>query len=53
MEAVPSLAESGVTDCVVQFALPGDARAAEDSLRSVVEAFRAATGRSLSDPRGG
>ena len=50
MEAVPQLAESGVTDLRARFPLPADRSAALDQLRGIVHAFRVAAGRS--DPVG-
>ena len=45
MERLPALAEAGVTDFRGNFPLPDAAAAAEDRLRQIVVAFRAAVGR--------
>jgi len=45
MEAVPGLAAAGLTDLRVRVPLPDDPAEAEDRLRDVVVAFRAAAGR--------
>ena len=47
MEAVPSLAEAGLTDFRVRVALSDDRSAALEKLTDVVTAFRAAVGRPL------
>lgn len=46
MERLPALVEIGVTDFVTNLPLPSDQGAAEEKLRPVVSAFRAAVGRS-------
>jgi probable F420-dependent oxidoreductase len=46
MDAVPDLADAGVTDLRARFTLPGDASAALDKLHDTVRVFRAAAGRS-------
>ena len=45
MEAVPGLAEAGLTDLRIQFRLQDDSSAAVDELQAIVTAFRAAAGR--------
>jgi probable F420-dependent oxidoreductase len=45
MEAVPALAEAGLTDLRGRFKLPDDPSAALDELGAIVTAFRAAAGR--------
>ncbi len=45
MDAVPALADAGLTDLRGRFALPADPSAALDALRAIVTAFRAAAGR--------
>jgi probable F420-dependent oxidoreductase len=46
MDAVPGLANSGITDLRARLALADDPSAAVDELRGIVSAFRAAAGRS-------
>jgi probable F420-dependent oxidoreductase len=46
MEAVPELVAAGVTDLRMTVSIPRDPSEAEDVLAPIVEAFRAATGRS-------
>jgi hypothetical protein len=45
MEAVPKLADAGLTDVRGYFKLPSDPAAALDELSGIVAAFRAAAGR--------
>ena len=45
MEAVPTLAEAGLTNLQGRFALPSDPSAALDELTGIVTAFRVAAGR--------
>ena len=45
MEAVPAMAEAGITDLRATLNLPGELQAATDFLSPIVEAFRQAAGR--------
>ena len=45
MEAVPGLADAGLTDLRARFSLPKDGSAALDELRGIVHTFRVAAGR--------
>jgi hypothetical protein len=46
MEGALRLVEGGVTDLRIQLPLPGERALLEDQFRPIVEAFRAAVGRS-------
>jgi alkanesulfonate monooxygenase SsuD/methylene tetrahydromethanopterin reductase-like flavin-dependent oxidoreductase (luciferase family) len=49
MDRVPELVESGITEFSGVFDIPTDRNAAEDTLRPIVRAFRAAVGRPVCD----
>jgi len=49
MGGVPSLVASGITEFSGVFDIPADRNAAEERLRHIVQAFRAAVGRPMSD----